>query len=364
MSSHAGAENPSGTLPLPKKQLDNTGPLTSDSPSQSVSALPQTVQWKEKYNCWCHPVLGQESPHEGMLSEQPQTSKSNAKCSRQESCHSEASSLITPAGSHQTARGNRLQHCRKTVQWKEKYNCWCRPVLWQEDTTTTTERKRRQMHPKEKLPLMTPARSHQTARRNRFQHVKRLSGRRSTIAGVSPCWGRKPLMKACCVRTTAIFSRSNTRYSRQESCHSEASSLITAARSHQTARRNRFQHCRKTAQWKEKYNCWCHPVLGQETPMKACCKGTTAKQQKQHQMQPTGKLPLPKKQLDNSGPLTSDSPSQSVSALPRGGSVEGEVQLLVSSHAGAGRHHDHNGEEATPNASERKAAIDDTSPLT
>ena len=87
--------------------------------------------------------------------------------------------------------------------------------------------------------------------------------------------------------------------------------------------------------------------------MKACCKRTTAKQRNQHQMQPTGKLPL-----------TSDSPSQSVSALPQNGSVEGEVQLLVSSHAGAGRPRDHNGEEATPNASERKAAIDDTGPLT
>ena len=48
--------------------------------------------------------------------------------------------------------------------------------------------------------------------------------------------------------------------------------------------------------------------------------------------------------------------------LPHDGSVEGEVQLLVSSRAVAGR--DHNGEEATPNASERKAATDDTGPLT
>ena len=132
------------------------------------------------------------------------------------------------------------------------------------------------------------------------------------------------------------FSRSNTRCSRQESCHCEASGLITAARSHQTARRNRFQHCRKTVQWKEKYNCWCHPMLGQEPPHGACCKRTTTKEQKQHQMLPTGKLILPKKQLDNSGPITSDSPSQSVSALPQNGSVEGEVQLLVSSRAGAG----------------------------
>ena len=74
--------------------------------------------------------------------------------------------------------------------------------------------------------------------------------------------------------------------------------------------------------------------------MKACCVRTTATQQKQHQIQPTGKLPLPKKQLDNSGPLTSDSPSQSVSALPQNGSVEGEVQLLVSSRAGAGNPHE------------------------
>ena len=50
--------------------------------------------------------------------------------------------------------------------------------------------------------------------------------------------------------------------------------------------------------------------------------------------------------------------------LPHDGSVEGEVQLLVSSRAVEERHHDHNGEEATPNASERKAAIDDTGPLT
>ena len=70
--------------------------------------------------------------------------------------------------------------------------------------------------------------------------------------------------------------------------------------------------------------------------MKACHVRTSTSKQKQHQMQPTGKLVLQSKHLDITGPLTSDSPSQSVSALPHNGSVEGEVQLLVSSRAGAG----------------------------
>ena len=97
--------------------------------------------------------------------------------------------------------------------------------------------------------------------------------------------------------------------------------------------------------------------------MKACCKGTTAKQQKQHQMQPTGQLPLRSKQLDNSGQLTSNSPSQSVSALPRGGSVEGEVQCWCHPVLGQETPHEgmlcvnnRKGAEATPDAADRKAA--------
>ena len=70
--------------------------------------------------------------------------------------------------------------------------------------------------------------------------------------------------------------------------------------------------------------------------MKACHVPTSTSKQKQHQMKATGNLVLQSKHLDITGRLTSDSPSQSVSALPHNGSVEGEVQLLVSSRAGAG----------------------------
>ena len=103
---------------------------------------------------------------------------------------------------------------------------------------------------------------------------------------------------------------------------------------HQTARRNGYQHCRKTAQWKEKYNCLCHPS---GEPVTRACQDflTSTRTTPTHAERVTSKqeqqVPLPR-----SSP-TSDSPSQWVSALPKDGSVEGEVQLLVSSFRGASR---------------------------
>ena len=158
------------------------------------------------------------------MCQHPQTSKSNTRCSRQESWYSKASILISPARSHQTARRNRFQHCRITAQWKEKYNCWCHPVLGQEtphegtpcanihkQAKATPDAADRKSYPSKASILITPARSHQTARPNLFRHCLKTAQwkhcrktaqwkekyYRSTIAGVISCWGRKPLVKAC-----------------------------------------------------------------------------------------------------------------------------------------------------------------------